>query len=205
VTCEFSNYQQVVFNFIFNENGGGFAAQFSALDHLNNGQVVDKTQIATWTSHDPTIMEVIGQGQYNYLKYGQVNTINASFDIWVTQCTYCEQVPININWKSAAAITYGNWDGTEQEGVPDEYHTTCGQTQVGACTPDTMPVLAPQLSQVIQHAYECNLPPQGQQWQTISVCNGFGSLGPFCYPVHGVISGLSTTPKACTPLSVWPK
>lgn len=143
------------------------------------------------------------------MKYLSVGTppveVTAAWDTSITECTHCITVPVSVSWKSAAAVTYGNWNGTEQQGVPDEYHTTCGQTQVGACTPDTMPVLAPKLSQEIQAAYDCNYPPQGQQWQTVFVCNGFGSQGPICYPVPPIVSGLSTTPKACTPLSIWPK
>lgn len=186
---------------------GNYTATYEILVNTTGNGQIDATSQSTWTSSNPSVVQVNGPGVVEYLNLdaGAVTDVTVTFPIQIFNCnTGCETIYVRISWKSATAITYANYTGSTQPdglGIQD-----CGATQVGACTPATMPVLAPINGVRIGNQYSCSGPPAGAQWQVISKCWGYGSLGPYCTSIPGLTgSGLSTTPKACTPLSVWPQ
>ncbi|HLW87323.1 MAG TPA: hypothetical protein VKR57_02445 [Terriglobales bacterium] len=63
VECEFSENQEIAFEIFLSTGGGDPAAQYAALDYMNNGDIIDRTDSATWTSADPSVAEIIGPGQ----------------------------------------------------------------------------------------------------------------------------------------------
>jgi hypothetical protein len=186
---------------------GGWDVTYKVLvDTKSNGQQ-DVTSESTWTSSNSSVVKVNGPGQLEYpnplTEAGVEATITLIFPIQLFNCnTGCYAEWITINFKSETAITYANYTGvTNPDGLNIQ---DCGATQTGACTASTMPVLAPINGVRIGDLYSCHGAPAGDQWQVFSACWGYGSLGPFCTSIPGLTgSGLSTSPKPCTPATAW--
>lgn len=106
-------------------------------------------------------------------------------------------------FKVMVATTYSLWNGASTPlvcgGKPDPLKQTCYTTQVGACTPATMPPLAPVAGVYIPITHSCQT---DQGWITESTAWGFGSQGPFIITGQSV-GPFKALPQACTPLSAW--
>jgi hypothetical protein len=147
---------------------------------------------------DATIAVATGPGQITFLQVGVPVTIDVSFVSYLFDCnTGCYTLTIKWEFSTEVAVTYSNFTTILSTGTN---FTGCGTTQTGACTPATLPALAPVSELFISSSDSCSAL---QQWDTLTVCWGYGSLGPYCKWPTVIFESLPTTPKACTPASTW--